>query len=167
MWTVDECEDANGNLTIRPSDGSRNGNTERQPIATVYGSAPSANLMAAAPAMLAALQALVAVWHENNGTDPLGLEPELPRNQLIADAQAAISLATGTPTGETEPVATAGGIEPAGSPCDFTTHSGIITAAQGYVSDPDHWNPPNPAQVAHLLRLSGISHGPIASEEEG
>lgn len=157
MWTVDECEDANGNLTIRPSNGSRNGNTERQPIATVYGSAPSANLMAAAPAMLAALREVEKCPHAMVALARMGAIEGDGRN-YASEVRAAIALATGTTTGV---------IEPQGQPDDFTTHSDIITAAQGYVSDPDHWNPPSPAQVAHLLRLSGISHGPIASEEEG
>lgn len=33
---VDPCPDANGYATIRWDDGSGNGDTERQPIATVY-----------------------------------------------------------------------------------------------------------------------------------
>lgn len=36
-WVVDECPDANGNWTIRVTDGTRNGNIEMDPIATVYG----------------------------------------------------------------------------------------------------------------------------------
>jgi hypothetical protein len=35
-WIVDECEDANGNDTIRKADGSPNGGIEGDPIATVY-----------------------------------------------------------------------------------------------------------------------------------
>jgi len=35
-WVVDPCPDANGNWTIRVDDGSENGNTEREPIATAY-----------------------------------------------------------------------------------------------------------------------------------
>lgn len=34
--TVDKCPDANGHLTLRFADGTANGNTEAQPIATVY-----------------------------------------------------------------------------------------------------------------------------------
>ena len=33
---VDPCPDANGNATIRWADGSENGDTERQCVATVY-----------------------------------------------------------------------------------------------------------------------------------
>lgn len=36
LWIVDECPDADGNFTIRIADGSPNGNTDEQPIATVY-----------------------------------------------------------------------------------------------------------------------------------
>lgn len=53
---VDECEDANGQHTIRIADGSLNGDTERSCIATVYDT-DYTNLFAAAPVMLAALKA--------------------------------------------------------------------------------------------------------------
>lgn len=36
LWTIDECRDANGHCTIRLADGSANGNTAVQPIATVF-----------------------------------------------------------------------------------------------------------------------------------
>ena len=36
-YIIDEVEDAYGNLTIRAVDGTPNGDTEQQPIATVYG----------------------------------------------------------------------------------------------------------------------------------
>lgn len=58
-----------------------------------------------------------------------------------------------TPTGEAVPVT------------DWNSHAGTITAAQGYVSYPHEWNAPSPRQVAHLLALSGISHGPIAADD--
>jgi len=35
-WIVDPCPDANGYWTIRIDDGSEHGDTEEQPIATVY-----------------------------------------------------------------------------------------------------------------------------------
>ena len=54
-WVVDECPDASGNLTIREDDGTPNGDTETC-IATAYESA-NARLIAAAPDMLAALNA--------------------------------------------------------------------------------------------------------------
>lgn len=47
---------------------------------------------------------------------------------------------------------------------DFAGHAAAIEAAQGYVSNPVQWNPPSPAQVAHLLQLSGIAHGAIDSD---
>lgn len=37
---------------------------------------------------------------------------------------------------------------------DFDFHAAAIRAAQGYVRDPEMFNPPTPEQVAHLLRLS-------------
>ena len=36
LWQADECYDAYGNYTIRLYDGSRNGNTSKEIIATVY-----------------------------------------------------------------------------------------------------------------------------------
>jgi len=54
-WTVDDCPDADGYDTIRLADGTLNGNTEAQPIATAYSHAA---LIAAAPAMLEALKAV-------------------------------------------------------------------------------------------------------------
>ena len=56
-WTVDECEDARGFFTIRPHDGTPNGDFEADPIATVY-DANHAHLVAAVPEMLAALKRL-------------------------------------------------------------------------------------------------------------
>ena len=35
-WTVDPATDANGHWTIRIDDGSDHGDTEQQPIATVF-----------------------------------------------------------------------------------------------------------------------------------
>jgi len=35
-WQVDKSNDAYGYFTIRPFDGSSNGNIQEQPIATVY-----------------------------------------------------------------------------------------------------------------------------------
>ncbi len=35
-WVVDDCPDANGFSTIRIADGTVHGNTEEEPIATVY-----------------------------------------------------------------------------------------------------------------------------------
>jgi hypothetical protein len=36
-WVVDECSDASGNWTIRIDNGTPNGDTEAQVVATVYG----------------------------------------------------------------------------------------------------------------------------------
>lgn len=68
MWKVDECADANGFATIRPDDGSANGDTDAQPLATVY-DWNAARIMAAAPAMLAALEASEGVlsWLADQG----------------------------------------------------------------------------------------------------
>lgn len=55
QWTADECTDANDFVTIRPADGSPNGDTDADPIATVYDE-EHAGLVAAAPALLAMLK---------------------------------------------------------------------------------------------------------------
>lgn len=57
-WNADEQPDAYGYGTIRPCDGTENGDTSAQPIATVYEYA-NARLIAAAPDLLAALRAAV------------------------------------------------------------------------------------------------------------
>lgn len=44
-YVVDECPDANGHWTIRYADGSANGDTEREPIATVYNREDAENLV--------------------------------------------------------------------------------------------------------------------------
>lgn len=56
--TVDSCPDACGYLTIRYADGTEHGNTETQPVATVYENQGTANLFATAPELLATLQIL-------------------------------------------------------------------------------------------------------------
>lgn len=50
-WKIDECLSPGGFYTIRPYDGTPNGNTEAQPIATVYRE-EDARLIAAAPDLL-------------------------------------------------------------------------------------------------------------------
>jgi hypothetical protein len=57
-WTVDVAPDAAGFRTIRPADGTCYGDTDQQPIATVY-TEQHAPLIAAAPDLLAALDACV------------------------------------------------------------------------------------------------------------
>jgi hypothetical protein len=61
-WIVDECPDAGGFQTIRIADGSKNGNINEEPIATVY-SPNNARLIASAPDLLAALDDLHALSH--------------------------------------------------------------------------------------------------------
>lgn len=56
-WWVDECPDASGFHTIRLADGSPNGDTSLQPVATVY-EEEHAHLIASAPALLEALEAI-------------------------------------------------------------------------------------------------------------
>lgn len=58
-WTVDECPDAQGNFTLRASDGGPNGDTVSQPIATFY-EGENADLAAAAPQMLDVLRECLA-----------------------------------------------------------------------------------------------------------
>ncbi len=36
LWVIDSCPDANGYWTIRNDDGSIHGDTNSEPIATVY-----------------------------------------------------------------------------------------------------------------------------------
>lgn len=54
-WTVDECPDAFGYWTIRPADGTVNGDIHEEPIATVYEHENSGPI-AAAPEMVDALE---------------------------------------------------------------------------------------------------------------
>lgn len=61
-WVVDEQPDANGNSTIRIDDGSLNGDTTQQPIATVY--SPDAELIAAAPQTAEKLAAIEQFFNE-------------------------------------------------------------------------------------------------------
>lgn len=56
-WTIDECQDALGFDTLRLSDGSVNGDIYASPIATIY-EPSAANLIAAAPDLLATLKAI-------------------------------------------------------------------------------------------------------------
>ena len=45
-WVVDDCPDANGFHTIRIADGTVHGNTEEEPIATVYDEAMAQYIVA-------------------------------------------------------------------------------------------------------------------------
>ena len=64
-WVIDACEDACGNLTVRRADGTEHGNTEQEPISTVY-SPHDASLIAAAPDLLEALREIYAEVTEDN-----------------------------------------------------------------------------------------------------
>ena len=64
-WTVDDCPDADGYDTIRLADGTANGNTEAQPIATAYSHSA---LIAAAPIMRDALLGLLD-WYDMDEGD--------------------------------------------------------------------------------------------------
>ena len=44
-WVVDEFDDDNGFQTIRIADGSPNGDTESQPVATAYGDANAEHIV--------------------------------------------------------------------------------------------------------------------------
>lgn len=135
-----------------------------EPLAACVKSLSDALAMAAAPVMLSALQKCLASAISRRDaakvyTDKSGNPSKADVQADIDEIRAAIALATGAPTGE------AAGAGPTGEAApvrDFAGHAGAIEAAQGYVSDPETWNPPSPTQVAHLLALSGISHGPIA-----
>jgi hypothetical protein len=58
-WIMDPCEDAWGYFTVRMADGSPCGDTEDEPIATVYHE-DNAELIAAAPDLLEALEKIAA-----------------------------------------------------------------------------------------------------------
>lgn len=45
-WIVDECPDAHGNWTIRIDNGTPNGDTEADVVATVYGLALAETIVA-------------------------------------------------------------------------------------------------------------------------
>jgi len=65
--TADDCPDANGAITIRLADvDCPHGNTEAQPVATVY-DAKYADLFAAAPDMLEALKQCVVIMNHTGG----------------------------------------------------------------------------------------------------
>lgn len=66
-WIVDECPDANGFSTVAIDDGSLNGSTEEQPVATVYDEA-NAQAISALPVLLEATK--LALIHATHCTDP-------------------------------------------------------------------------------------------------
>ena len=67
-WQVDGCPDAHGFWTIRPADGSEHGDTDAQPIATVYRER-DADMIAAAPELYEVLRALLAEADTAGGAD--------------------------------------------------------------------------------------------------
>ena len=87
LWVVDECPDSGGFATIRPNDGGPHGDTDVQPIATVYLDA-HARLIAAAPELLAALEPLLAT-----GNLLYGVAKVVRREYEIAADQARAVLA--------------------------------------------------------------------------
>jgi hypothetical protein len=60
-WQADECPDAKGLTTIRPHDGTENGDMDAPVIATVYAETDAA-LIVAAPELLAVARELAALW---------------------------------------------------------------------------------------------------------
>ena len=58
-WIDDPCADANGHTTIRSADGSKCGDTDVEPIATVYDE-KHACLIAAAPEMVSFMSRMVS-----------------------------------------------------------------------------------------------------------
>ncbi len=66
-WSKDEQGDANGNFTIRPDDGSTNGDIHAEVIATVY-TEEDARLIAAAPELLEVLKYVLPILEDNNLT---------------------------------------------------------------------------------------------------
>lgn len=62
-WVVDECPDAYGHWTIRPDDGTPNGDTEAEVIATVYDE-DDARRIAAAPELAEAVNDLLAAFRD-------------------------------------------------------------------------------------------------------
>lgn len=85
-WTIDECPDANGNTTIRTYDGTPNGDTEAEPIATVYGE--HAVLVCCAPRLLEALEAILSLAEQYPGYD-------VKSEEAISLARAIVMIAKG------------------------------------------------------------------------
>jgi len=83
-WQADECPDANGFTTIRRWDGSPTGDTDRQPIATVY---EATNV----PVIEAAHDLLASLCEYLQETCGVGRDAEWAR--MRARAQAAIAKA--------------------------------------------------------------------------
>lgn len=93
-WQCDDCLSANGFTTINRADDTPHGNTDEQPVATVYADA-DACLIAAAPDLLAALRDIVDLQGKTANGLPLS-ENEV-RDWAVANhtARAAIAKAEG------------------------------------------------------------------------
>lgn len=86
-WTADECLSLGGFVTIRPYDGTPNGDTEAHPIATVYQHQHGA-VIAAAPDLLAAARAaLVYVGDVETDDSPEAVETRRVLRVAIAKAE--------------------------------------------------------------------------------
>jgi len=85
-WIADECCAFSGHVTIRMADGTPNGDTDRQPIATVYDAA-DAPMVAAAPDAIAALRALLLQCIQSGVV--------FERDDCVAQARAIIAKAEG------------------------------------------------------------------------
>lgn len=91
-WTADECTDHDGYRTIRPGDGTPNGDIHAEVIATVYEDA-DAQLIAAAPELLEALRTL---YRDVEFLIEDGTLPASARNHAaMSEARAAIQKAEG------------------------------------------------------------------------
>ena len=73
-WKIDECQDANGNWTLREADGTEHGDTETC-IATVYGGVMEQELIEAAPRLAEQVKLLREALEE--GKQLLATHPEV------------------------------------------------------------------------------------------
>jgi len=76
-WVVDECEDADGNDTIRKADGTPNGAIEGAPIATVYDPHGADFIVKAVnhhDELVAYLGVMIDLYEDNGGATPLSIE---------------------------------------------------------------------------------------------
>ena len=102
-WMVDDCPDSFGNDTVRPSDGTENGDTSAEPIATVYrsegGEDNSAFIVRAVNShavMLAAFRAVMGFYGSAMVGHLMAEQGEAVwYHKTIRDARAAIAQAEG------------------------------------------------------------------------
>lgn len=88
-WTVDVAPDAGGFSTVRPDNGTCYGDTDQQPIATVY-ELDHAGLIAAAPDLLLAAEEYLRLE-----CDPAHAEGSMSLDYARDDLRAAIARARG------------------------------------------------------------------------